>query len=106
MVQNGQERSYIKDKKEENTITEEGKVFFDTNILIYFVDERDTRKQEKLHSLFPALRLAAVYLLLYHNSIRNCFNKFLAFRFCTIRSFCFQYNAIFAACKCFGHRKQ
>ena len=33
--------------KENNTavLAEEGKVFFDTNILIYFVDERDTRKQ-------------------------------------------------------------
>ena len=33
--------------KENNTavLAEEGKVFFDTNILIYFVDERDPRKQ-------------------------------------------------------------
>ena len=33
--------------KENNTdiLIEEGKVFFDTNILIYFVDEKDPRKQ-------------------------------------------------------------
>lgn len=36
----------MKDKKK-NTIqvTAEGKVFFDTNILVYFVDEKDPRKQ-------------------------------------------------------------
>ena len=35
----------MKDKKNNAVITEEGKVFFDSNILIYFVDERDERKQ-------------------------------------------------------------
>ena len=35
----------MKDKKKENSITEEGKVFFDTNILIYSIDENDTYKQ-------------------------------------------------------------
>ena len=36
----------MKDRKK-NTIqvTAEGKVFFDTNILVYFVDEKDPRKQ-------------------------------------------------------------
>ena len=45
MVQNGQGKNYMKDKKKENSITEEGKVFFDTNILIYSIDENDTYKQ-------------------------------------------------------------
>ena len=35
----------MKDKKNNAVITEQGKVFFDSNILIYFVDERDERKQ-------------------------------------------------------------
>ena len=35
----------MKDKKKENSIAEEGKVFFDTNILIYSIDENDTYKQ-------------------------------------------------------------
>ena len=45
MVQNGQGKNYMKDKKKENSITEEGKVFFDTNILIYSIDENDAYKQ-------------------------------------------------------------
>lgn len=36
MVQSGQGRSYMKDTN---------KVFFDSNILIYFADKRDARKQ-------------------------------------------------------------
>ena len=36
----------MRDNKNTQIITEEGKVFFDSNILIYFVDERDTRKQQ------------------------------------------------------------
>ena len=36
----------MRDNKNTQIITEEGKVFFDSNILIYFVDERDSRKQE------------------------------------------------------------
>ena len=36
----------MRDNKNTQIITEEGKVFFDSNILIYFVDERDLRKQE------------------------------------------------------------
>ena len=35
----------MKDKKNVNTVTEEGKVFFDSNILVYFVDEKDPKKQ-------------------------------------------------------------
>ncbi len=35
----------MKDKKNKTIATAEGKVFFDSNILIYFVDERDQRKQ-------------------------------------------------------------
>ena len=35
----------MKDKKNKAIATAEGKVFFDSNILIYFVDERDPRKQ-------------------------------------------------------------
>ena len=35
----------MKDKKKEISIAEEGKVFFDTNILIYSIDENDTYKQ-------------------------------------------------------------
>ena len=45
MVENGQGRNYMKDKKNRNTVTEEGKVFFDSNILVYFVDEKDPKKQ-------------------------------------------------------------
>ena len=36
----------MKDKKNVNTATEEGKVFFDSNILVYYVDQTDLRKQE------------------------------------------------------------
>ena len=36
----------MKDKKNKTIATAEGKVFFDTNILVYFVDERDQRKQK------------------------------------------------------------
>lgn len=35
----------MKDKKNVNTVTEEGKVFFDSNILVYFVDEKEPEKQ-------------------------------------------------------------
>ena len=36
----------MKDKKNNTAKTQEGKVFFDTNILVYSVDERDPRKQK------------------------------------------------------------
>ena len=36
----------MKDKKNKTIATAEGKVFFDSNILVYFVDERDQRKQK------------------------------------------------------------
>ena len=36
----------MKDKKNKTAKTLEGKVFFDTNILVYSVDERDPRKQK------------------------------------------------------------
>ena len=45
MVKNGQGRNYMKDNKTINATTEEGKVFFDSNILVYFVDEQDPKKQ-------------------------------------------------------------
>ena len=35
----------MKDKTSNTTTIEEGKVFFDSNILVYFVDERDPKKQ-------------------------------------------------------------
>lgn len=46
MEEDGQGRSYMKDKKNKTAKTQEGKVFFDTNILVYSVDERDPRKQK------------------------------------------------------------
>ena len=36
----------MKDKKNQAVKSEEGKVFFDTNILVYSIDERDPRKQK------------------------------------------------------------
>ena len=36
----------MRDNTNTQIITEEGKVFFDSNILIYFVDERDMRTQQ------------------------------------------------------------
>jgi hypothetical protein len=45
MEKDGQGRNYMKDKKNKTIATAEGKVFFDSNILIYFVDERYPRKQ-------------------------------------------------------------
>ena len=36
----------MKDKKTDQTITENNKVFFDTNILVYSVDENDLQKKE------------------------------------------------------------
>jgi len=45
MEGNGLEMSFMKDKiKRVNVI--EGKVFFDSNILVYYVDQTDLRKQE------------------------------------------------------------
>ncbi len=44
MEKNGQGKNYMKDKNVQISL-EEGKVFFDTNILVYFVDESDVRKQ-------------------------------------------------------------
>ena len=45
MEGNGLEMSFMKDKiKRTNVI--EGKVFFDSNILVYYVDQTDLRKQE------------------------------------------------------------
>lgn len=46
MEKDGQERNYMKDKKNESSKIEEGKVLFDTNILIYSIDERDPKKQQ------------------------------------------------------------
>ena len=46
MGKNGLERNYMKDKKTDQTITENNKVFFDTNILVYSVDENDLQKKE------------------------------------------------------------
>ena len=37
--------NYMKDKKINTYITAGEKVFFDTNILVYYVDEKDIRKQ-------------------------------------------------------------
>ena len=36
----------MKDKSKERALVEEGKVFFDSNILVYSVDERDSLKQK------------------------------------------------------------
>ena len=44
----------MKDSKSNSAITEEAKVFFDTNILIYFVDEKDPRKQMIAKELIEA----------------------------------------------------
>ena len=46
MEKNGLERNYMKDKKSDQTITESNKIFFDTNILVYSVDENDLQKKE------------------------------------------------------------
>lgn len=46
MEKNGLERNYMKDKKSDQTVTESNKIFFDTNILIYSVDENDLQKKE------------------------------------------------------------
>ena len=46
MEEDGQGRNYMKDKKNVNTATEEGKVFFDSNILVYSVDESVPEKKE------------------------------------------------------------
>ena len=36
----------MKDKKSDQTVTESNKIFFDTNILVYSVDENDLQKKE------------------------------------------------------------
>ena len=46
MEKNGLERNYMKDKKSDQTVTESNKIFFDTNILVYSVDENDLQKKE------------------------------------------------------------
>lgn len=46
MEKNGLERNYMKDKKSDQTVTESNKIFFDTNILVYSVDENDLQKNE------------------------------------------------------------
>lgn len=46
MEKNGLERNYMKDKKSDQTVTESNKTFFDTNILVYSVDENDLQKKE------------------------------------------------------------
>ena len=46
MALSGQGRKYMKDSSKERALVEEGKVFFDSNILIYSVDERDSLKQK------------------------------------------------------------
>ena len=46
MALSGQERKYMKDSSKERALVKEGKVFFDSNILIYSVDERDSLKQK------------------------------------------------------------
>ena len=46
MEKNGIERNYMKDKKSNQTVTECNKIFFDTNILVYSVDENDLQKKE------------------------------------------------------------
>ena len=46
MEKNGLERNYMKDKKSDQTVTESNKIFFDTNILVYSVDENDFQKKE------------------------------------------------------------
>ena len=45
MESNGQERNFMKDRKFESSAATEGKVFFDTNILVYSVDERTPEKK-------------------------------------------------------------
>ena len=45
MESNGQERNFMKDRKFESSSVTEGKVFFDTNILVYSVDERTPEKK-------------------------------------------------------------
>ncbi len=45
MARNGPERNYMKGRNYTAVTSEEGKVFFDSNILVYFVDERDPEKQ-------------------------------------------------------------
>ena len=45
MESNGQERNFMKDRKFESSSATEGKVFFDTNILVYSVDERTPEKK-------------------------------------------------------------
>ena len=45
MEKAGQERNCMKDKKYKSAVTAEGKVFFDTNILVYSIDESDSHKQ-------------------------------------------------------------
>ena len=46
MELNGHGRRYMKDKSKVQTKIAEDKVFFDSNILVYSVDERDTKKQK------------------------------------------------------------
>ena len=51
MEKNGLERNYMKDKKSDQTVTESNKIFFDTNILVYSVDENDLQKKEMASQL-------------------------------------------------------
>ena len=46
MEQNGRGKRFMKDSKNAYAQTEESKVFFDSNILVYSADERDLQKKE------------------------------------------------------------
>ena len=46
MEEDGQGRKFMNDKENQEILVSEGKVFFDSNILIYSVDEKDSRKNE------------------------------------------------------------
>ena len=73
MEKDGQEKNYMKDKKNESSKIEEGKVFFDTNILIYSIDEREeiaTRVEKAIrlfekHGVFTQTELTSRAEILY-----------------------------------------
>ena len=57
MEKNGLERNYMKDKKTAQTITENNKIFFDTNILVYSVDENDLQDPLLLDNMREGVEL-------------------------------------------------
>ena len=73
MEKNGLERNYMKDKKTAQTVTESNNIFFDTNILVYSVDENDFQKKEIASRLLTDASISRTGII-YTQSIQEFYN--------------------------------